>query len=192
MNRRRSLSLSLAAIGFAAALGGDARAEAPALRLSLGAAYLHESWTPSGGSPGAVFSGAGTSLELSIGKRVRPRLVVGALWQLVAVSDPTESYLGTTYAASGTDRFLDAVAAFADFYPNPQRGLRVGGSAGVLAATNVDRECCVSTYWGGVVSVRVGWEVFVARRWSVGAVAQVEGYRYPHGADNPRSPSAAL
>jgi hypothetical protein len=28
------------------------------------------------------------------------------------------------------------------------------------------------------VAVRVGYDWFVSRRWAVGAVAQVEGYRY--------------
>ena len=154
--------------------GGKSSPSGLFLRLSLGAAYLHESWNPSGGTPGAVFSGAGPSLELSIGKRVRPRLVVGGLWQFVAVSDPAESYRGTTSVAPGTDRFLDVVAAFADYYPSPRRGLHVGGSAGLLAASNLDRECCVSTYWGGALSVRVGYDVFFSRRWSLGALAQLE------------------
>ena len=162
------------------------------LRLSLGAVYLRESWNPSGSSPGAVFSGAGTSLELSIGKSVRPRLIVGGLWQLVAVTDPNESYLGTTYVAPGTDRFLDVVAAFADYYPNPRRGLHVGGSGGLLAASNLDRQCCISTHWGAALSVRVSYDVFFSRRWSVGALAQLEAYRYSSRESNVSSASNGL
>ena len=223
MNRPRSVSLAVAAVGFAAALGGSAWADARApdgssrpptptvatapsapadggtrspsgvfLRLSLGAAYLHESWNPSGGSPGAVFSGAGPSLELSIGKRVRPRLVVGGLWQFVAVSDPAESYRGTTYAAPGTDRFLNVVSAFADYYPSPRRGLHVGGSAGVLAASNFDRSCCLTTHWGAALSVRIGYDVFFSRRWSVGALAELEAYRYSSSEANISSASNGL
>ena len=223
MNRPRSVSRAVAAVGFAAALGGAAWADAPApdgssrpptpavatapgapadggkgspdgffLRLSLGGVYLHESWNPSGGSPGAVFSGAGTSLELSIGKRVRPRLVVGGLWQFVAVSDPTESYRGTTYVAPGSDRFLDVVSAFADYYPSPRRGLHVGGSAGVLAASILDRTCCLSTDWGAALAVRVGYDVFFSRRWSVGALAQLEAYRYSSGESGVSSTSNGL
>jgi hypothetical protein len=209
VSRPRSVSIAPAAVGVVAALCGVARAEVPAtdssgrppapavtrapsapgagkrshdgffLRLSLGAAYLHESWNPSGGSPGAVFGGGGTSLEASIGKSVRPGLVVGGLWQLVAVTDPNESYLGTTYVAPGTDRFLNVVAAFVDYYPNPRRGLHVGGSAGLLAASNLDRAYgTLTTGWGAAMSVRFGYEVFFSGRWSVGAFAQLEGYRY--------------
>ena len=128
-----------------------------------------------------MFSGAGPSLELSVGKRVRPRLVVGGLWQFVAVSDPAESYRGTTYVAAGTDRFRNVVAAFGDFYPSARRGLHVGGSVGVVVASNLERKCCVSTDWGGVVAARIGYDVFFSRRWAVGAVAQVEAYRYSSG-----------
>ena len=139
----------------------------------------------------AVFSGAGPSLELSIGKRVRPRLVVGGLWQFVAVSDPPV-VPGMTYVAPGTDRFLNVVAAFADYYPSPRRGLHVGGSAGVLAASNIDGDCCVRTHWGAALSVRVGYDVFFSRRWSVGALAQLEAYRYSSSEANVSSASNCL
>jgi hypothetical protein len=178
------LSIAAAAVGFVAIARGVSRAEVPAddrrffLRLSAGAAYLRESWSPAGSSPGAVFSGGGPSLELSLGRSVRPRLVVGGLWQLVGVSDPTESYLGTTYDSPGTARLLDVVAAFADYYPSPRRGFHVGGSAGLLAASNLDRACCLRTYWGAALSVRVGYDVFFSRRWSIGAFAELGAYRY--------------
>ena len=71
--------------------------------------------------------------------------------------------------------FSNVVSAFADYYPSPRRGLHVGGSAGVLAASNFDRSCCLSTYWGGALSVRIGYDVFFSRRWSVGALAQLGG-----------------
>jgi hypothetical protein len=154
VNRPGSFSIAAAAVGLFATLCGVARAEVAAadsrffLRVAPGAAYLHESWTPSGGAPGAVFSGGGASLEVSIGKSVRPRLVVGGLWQLVDVPDPNESYLGTTYVTPQTFRIFDVVSAFVDYTPNPRRGLHVGGSVGLLAASNLDRDCCLSTHWG--------------------------------------------
>lgn len=183
MNRPRSLSIPLTVVGLVAVLCGIARAEVPSpdrpspLRLSAGAAYLRESWSPSGNRAGAVFSGAGPSLELSIGKSVRPRLVVGGLWQFVGVLDPAESYMGTTTVVSGTGRFLDVFAGFADYTPNPRRGLHVGGSAGLLVATTLDRACCFTTSWGAALSVRAGYDLFVSRRWSIGALAQLEATR---------------
>ena len=195
MSRPEPLSIAAVAISLVAALCGAARAEAPAddhrlfLRLAPGVAYLHESWNPSGGGSGAVFSGAGPSLELSIGKSVRPRLVVGLLWALFALSEPNESFLGTTYVYPDTYRALDVVAAFADYAPNPRRGLRVGASVGAVAASNLERRCCLSTNWGPVVSVRVGYDIFFSRRWSASAFAQLEAYRYSSTQSNVSSTS---
>ena len=194
MSRFRSFALVAAAVALVAFACGVARAEVPVpdrrffVRLSGGAAYLRDSWNPSGNNPGAVFTGAGPSLDLSIGKSVRPRLVVGALWQLVNVNEPAESYLGVTYVAPRTERVLDIVAAFADYYPNPRRELHVGGGVGLLAASNIDRECCVSTRWGAALSVRVGYDFFFSRKWSIGALAQIEAYRYSSSEAN--TPSA--
>lgn len=149
------------------------------LRLSLGPVYLHESWSPTGGGAGATYGGWGTSLETSIGRSLRPGLIVGGRWQLVAVVDANETYLGTTSTASGTVRFLDVIAAFVDYYPNPRRGLHFGGTAGVVAATNLDEEYrAVATGWGVAISAQLGYEVFFSSRWSVGALAQLSAYRY--------------
>jgi len=149
------------------------------LRLSLGAVYLHESWSPAGGSPGAELGGGGTSLEAEVGKSVRPGLIVGGLWQLVEVTDPNESYLGTTYAVTQTYRVLDVVAGFVDYYPRRRGGLHLGGSAGLLAASDLDRQYgAITTSWGAALSVRGGYDVFFSSRWSVGALAQLAGYRY--------------
>ena len=212
---RRSL-IAASVVGFVAALCGVARAEAapsPAvtkaagtaaaggkrshdgffLRLSLGAVDLYESWSPSAGGSGAVFSGGGTSLETSIGKSLRPGLIVGGLWQFVAVTDPNEAYQGTTYVVSGTDRFLNVMAAFVDYYPNPRRGLHVGGSAGLLVNSNLDRAYwTVSTDVGAAISARVGYDVFFSSRWSVGAFAQLQGYRYSSSEANVSSTSSGL
>lgn len=209
MNRLRAVSLALGTVGLVVAIGGAGRAEVPQpsggsrpptatvtkapsappagkrshdgffLRLSLGAAYLHESWSPAGGSPGAEYGGGGTSFEAAIGKSVRPGLIVGGLWQLVAVTDPNESYLGTTYVVGATYRLLDVVAGFVDYYPRPRRGLHLGGSAGLLVASNIDLKYgALTTSGGAALSVRCGYDAFFSSRWSVGALAQLTGYRY--------------
>lgn len=149
------------------------------LRLSLGPVYLHESWSPSAGGAGATFGGWGTSLEASIGKSVRPGLIVGGRWQFAAVVDPNESYLGVTTAADETARFVDVVGAFVDYYPNPRRGLHLGGAVGVVIATNLDAGYhSHETSWGSAISAHVGYEVFFSSRWSVGTLAQLSVYQY--------------
>jgi hypothetical protein len=149
------------------------------LQLSLGPVYLHESWSPMGSGAGATFGGWGTSLETSIGKGIRPGLIVGGRWQFVAVVDPNESYLGSTYVADETARFLDVLAAFVDYYPNPRRGFHFGGTAGVVATSNLDAAYGAhKTSWGPALSAHLGYEVFFSSRWSVGALGQLSAYRY--------------
>jgi hypothetical protein len=149
------------------------------LRVSLGPAYLDESWSPSGGAAGATYAGWGTSLETSVGKSIRPGLILGGRWQFAAVVDPNESYLGATTVVGETARFLDVLGAFADYYPNPRRGLHLGGAAGVVIATNLDTGYHAhETSWGPAISAHVGYEVFFASSWSVGAQAQLLAYRY--------------
>jgi len=149
------------------------------VQLALGPVYLQESWSPTGGGAGATFGGWGTSLETSIGKGVRPGLIIGGRWQLVAVVDANESYEGTTYVAHDTARFLNVIAAFVDYYPNPRRGLHFGGTAGAVAASNLDAEYGAhATSWGVAISAHLGYEVFFTSRWSVGVLAQLSAYRY--------------
>ncbi len=149
------------------------------LRLALGTVYLHESWSPSGGGPGAVYGGWGTALDTSIGRTVRPGLAVGGRWQIAAVSDANESYRGSTYAVTQTVRLLDTIAIFVNDFPNPRRGFHFGGSVGVLAASNLDTFYrTVSTGWGAAVSGHLGYETFFSNRWSVGVLVSLAAYRY--------------
>lgn len=149
------------------------------LRLALGTVYLHESWSPKSGDPGAVYGGWGTALDTSIGRTLRPGFTVGGRWQFAAVVDANESYRGATYVAKQTARFLDTIAVFVDDFPNPRRGFHFGGSVGVLAASNFDTVYgTVSTGWGAAVSGHVGYETFFSNRWSVGVLAGLAAYRY--------------
>jgi hypothetical protein len=150
------------------------------LRLALGVVYLHESWSPSGSSPGASYGGAGTSLETSFGRSVlRSGLIVGGKWQLAAVVDPSESYHGATYATTATAWFFNVFAAFVDDYPKASGGFHFAGSVGLLAATNLDAAYGdTSTSWGAALSGHVGYEAFFSSRWSGGVIAQLSAYRY--------------
>ena len=148
------------------------------LQLSLGPAYLAESRSPTAGGPSETVGGWGTSLETSVGKRVRPGLVVGGRWQFAALVDPNDSYEGTPTAPDESARFLDVIGAFVDYYPNPRRGFHAGGSVGLLASTDLDAAYGAhTTSWGPALSAQVGYEVFFSSRWSVGAVAQLSAYR---------------
>ncbi len=210
---RRWASIGGAAIAFFAFLGAAApTAEAQSvpsttadgrvdkrgrgrlfLRLALGTVYLHESWSPSSGGPGAVYGGWGTALDTSLGRTVRPGLTVGGRWQIAAVSNANESYRGSTYAVSQTVRLLDTIAIFVNDFPNPRRGFHFGGSVGVLAASNLDTFYgTTSTGWGAAVSGHVGYEIFFSNRWSVGVLAGLAAYRYWNSEDGVSSTSNGL
>ena len=149
------------------------------MRLALGAAYLHESWSPHSGGPEAVYGGWGTALDASLGRVVRPGLSIGGRWQIVAVVDPNETYRGSTSTAAQTARFLNTIAAFADDFPGPRRRFHFGGSAGVLAASNLDASYgTLSTGWGAAISGHVGYETSISNRWSIGVLAALAVYRY--------------
>jgi hypothetical protein len=149
------------------------------LRLALGTAYLHESWSPHSGGPDATYDGWGTALDASIGRIVRPGLIVGGRWQIVAVVDANETYRGSTSTAAQTARFLDTIAVFVDDFPHPRRGFHFGGSAGVLAASNLDAFYgTLSTGWGAAISGHLGYETFFSNRWSIGVLAALAAYRY--------------
>ena len=152
------------------------------LRLALGTVYLHESWSPKSGGSGAVYGGWGTALDTSIGRTLRPGFTVGARWQFAAVVDANETYRGATYVSTQTVRFLDTIAIFVNDFPNPGRGFHLGGSVGVLAASNLDYGAygSFSTGWGAAVSGHVGYETFFSNRWSVGVLAGLAVYRYWH------------
>ena len=83
--RRRSCGFVVAALSLAGALlsgrQGLAESEGPDeprlfLRLATGPAFNHESWSPSGPSAGASYTGWAPVLAVAVGGRVRPRLVI--------------------------------------------------------------------------------------------------------------------
>jgi hypothetical protein len=148
------------------------------LRLSLGTTYLRESWNPSGGTPGTVYSGWGPSLETSVGKSIRPGLVLGGRWQFATVVDPNQSFAGGTYVVTQTARFVDIVSFFVDHYPDPRRGFHWGGSVGAVAITDLDAYFgTAANGWGAALAAHVGYERYFSSRWSVGVLGELNLYR---------------
>jgi hypothetical protein len=149
------------------------------LRLALGTVYLHESWAPTGAGTGASYSGWGPALETSVGRSLRPGLVVGGRWQLATFLDPNEAYGSASYAVAQTERFMNTAGAFVDDYPNPLRGLHFGGGLGVLVVTDLDSYSEThETSWGAALFGHLGYEIYFSNRWSVGGMAELSAYRY--------------
>jgi hypothetical protein len=192
---RRTLVLAVLAGGaFASAAAradeGGRVHQGRLVRIAAGAAYLHESWHPSGGTGDAVHTGWGPALDVTVGKFVRPRLVVAGNLAAAAIIDRDETTLGTTYKLDDTLHFVDTASALVDFYPDPSRGLHAGGALGIAAITEVDTHMGGSqTSWGPVVALHVGWERFVSRRCSAGAMLRLAVYHY--GTDTPPPDASA-
>jgi hypothetical protein len=184
---RRTLAVAVFACGAvasAAARGDDGGRihQGRVVRIAAGPAYLHESWSAATGD--AVHTGWGPALDLTVGKFVRPRLVLAGSIQATAIIDRDETTLGATYALDDTIHFVDTLAALVDFYPDPTRGMHAGGALGVAFVTEVDTHMGGSqTSWGPVAALHVGWERFVSRRWSAGGMFRLSLYHY--GTDTP-------
>jgi hypothetical protein len=149
------------------------------LRVATGVAYLRESWTPSGGSADAVHTGWGPALEVTVGKFVRPRLVLAGSLQLAGIIDRDETTLGTTYALEDTVHFVDTLSALADFYPDPLRGLHFGGSLGLAGITELDTHMGgTQTSFGFAAALHAGYERFISKRWSAGGLARLAFHHY--------------
>jgi len=196
MRDRSRRTLALAVFAYGAVTSGAAWGEEGGrvhqgriVRIAAGPTYLHESWHPSAGTGDAVHTGWGPALDVTVGKFVRPRLVLAGSVQAAAIIDRDETTLGMTYALDDTIHFVDTLAALVDFYPDPARGLHAGGALGLAFVTEVDTHMGGSqTSWGPVAALHVGWERFISRRWSAGGMFRLSLYHY--GTDTP-PPEAA-
>ena len=190
----------LGAVAIAAFVlsGPPARAEAEArneprlfLRLATGPAFNYESWSPSGGSPGASYRGWAPALDVAVGRRVRPRLVIAGDLQLAAVVDRAESYLGGSYQLTDTLHLLDSLSAIADYtlWRHPQ--FHCGGGLGLLVTTDVDTHMgSTAMNLGFALSVHAGYRRRLARAWSIGVMGRVTFYGF--GSQTPPPPASSL
>jgi len=156
------------------------------LRVGIGPGYARGHLdAPTGG--GATH-GVAISTQLAIGWTPRPGLVVGVGTFPMVVLAPR--YDGVD--AGG--QHVSATGPFVDYYPDPEGGLHL--QAGVLfAAGYLDGGARASHVGVGIgATAGVGYEVHVADRWSLGAIARVTGYRLAHVDDTLSvwSPAALL
>jgi hypothetical protein len=193
--RRRHRALVLAAAALLsrpARADGEPPAERPLfLSLAVGPAFCYESWSPDGGSPGASYTGWAPALDVAVGRRVRPRLVIAGDLQLASVVNRTESYLGGSYPLTDTLHFLDTLSAIADytFWRHPR--FHAGGGLGLLVMTEVDTHIgSATTNLGFALSVQAGYRRHLAGNWSVGVMGRLTFYRF--GSDTPPPSSTSI
>jgi hypothetical protein len=171
---------------------GDAASEPRLLvRLATGPAFAYERWSPAGGSPGASYTGWGPALDLTVGRRVRPRLVIAGELQLAMIVDRTESYLGGSYPLGETLHFLDSLSGIADYTLWRHPRFHVGGGIGLLVVTQVDAHMgSIATDLGFALSVHAGWERPLRRGWSVGVMGRLTYYGF--GSETPAPAASSL
>jgi hypothetical protein len=154
------------------------------VRVAAGPAYLHESWSSSDGGAGAVHTGWGPALDVTVAKFVRPRIAVGGSLQAAGIFNRDETTLGMTYTLDDTIHFVDTLAGLIDVYPDPARGLHAGGALGIVGVTEVDTHMgSTQTSFGFTGALHVGWERFVSRRGSAGGMLRLSFFHY--GSDTP-------
>jgi hypothetical protein len=163
------------------------------LRVGAGPAFNYESRSFSGGSPGASYTGWAPVVDVTVGRRVRPRLVIGGELQVAAVVDRTESYLGGSTPLTDTLHFLDSLSGIADYslwrYPR----VHVGGGIGLLVTTTVDTYMgSAGTDLGFALSIHAGSEWRLRRAWSIGVMGRLTFYGFGSETPAPASSSVGL
>ncbi len=187
--RRGACALALAAASIAGAptARGDADAPPPArvfLRLAVGAAFMRESWSPSTPDPGSVSTGWAPALELTVGRRLRPRWVVAGTLQLAGVIDRSQSFEGSDYSLPNTVHFVDTIGALVDRDLGGRHRWHAGAALGLVAASDLDTSFgSFETSWGLAASAHLGLEPLVRRGWRMGVEGRLTLYRY--GSDDP-------
>jgi hypothetical protein len=123
-------------------------------------------------------NGADVSTELAFGWAIRPGLVLGGGTFPMVV--PAPDYDGMD--AGG--QHVSATGPFVDYYLRPTGGLHVQGAllftAGYLDGSS-DRDSHIGVGYGGMAGV--GYDRYVSRTWSLGALVRVTAYRL-YGVDD--------
>jgi hypothetical protein len=160
------------------------------LRLGAGLAFVYESWSPDGPSPGSSATGWGPALVVTAGARVRPGLVIAGDLQLAGIINRTESYLGMSYDLVDTIHFVDTLGALLDWAPAKHPRLHLGVGLALAAVTDLDTDLGgVQTAYGVAIPLEAGYERAISARWAVGFTLRVTSYRVY--ADAPPPPSTS-
>jgi len=176
---------------FAARAGDDKppRPSSVFLRLAAGPAYMREgSHADGAGNSAADTFGWGPTLEVTVGRKLASRWVVAGSLQLTGIFNRGETFRGHTYELSSTAHLVDVVAALIDYRPNLRWKFHLGGSLGIVAASEIDTyNGATQTNWGVAASLHASQDLLRLRRWSMGVVARLTYYHY--GAADPAPPT---
>jgi len=140
------------------------------MRMSLGAGGLGARTTRSDGSVGFETGSGGTAFDFLLGGSPTPGLTLGGGFQFdVGQRDPDTGPDGEPRNAT-RDAFALA-GPFIDVFPDPRGGFHFGGMLGGAAlAHSESADSDPLTYRGVGGSLWLGYDWWVARQWSLGAM----------------------
>ncbi len=149
------------------------------LRLSTGFGGYREGIARSGERTSTTVSGIATSDELAVGGTPWPGLVVGAgLWSTSVLASRTHTRADEPEpdVARG-DASFTLIGPFFDYYFDPRRGLHLQAAVGIASVRGVRLDTAEldsdrSAVGVGVV-VGLGYDWWVSRQWSLGAIARL-------------------
>jgi hypothetical protein len=154
------------------------------LRMAAGLGGGHGSIsTDHSGVPNYGVGGAGLALNLWIGGTPWRGIAIGGMLSLQGMHDSNTIVEGQKTGA-GVQGNLGLLAPFIDVFPDPLRGLHVGGALGLAGfGTKADSHVLeddhgAKDYSGGGLggSAWVGYMGFVGPEWSLGGMLQLSGF----------------
>jgi hypothetical protein len=140
------------------------------LRMSLGAGGIGARTTRNDGSAGFETGSGGSAFDFMLGGSPMPGLTLGGGFQFdLGQRDPDTGPDGEPRSAT-RDAFV-LVGPFIDVYPSPRGGFHLGGMLGGAALAHSESDDADPlTYQGAGGSIWLGYDWWVARQWSLGAM----------------------
>jgi hypothetical protein len=149
----------------------------------LGASFESERSAELGGSVDGSFSKGTLALELAIGGTPAPGLVIGGMLNGSGTGDVTTADLRVNGARTADLNYRQAslgfLGPFVDYYIDAQLGWHLQGALGVSwlnlsEGRRGGNEIRSKTETGGLgFAVGAGWEGFIAKQWSMGALLRL-------------------
>ncbi len=155
------------------------------LRLSLGPGF--GTFSGQVGPNDSELDGSGVALSgnIMIGGTPAPGLVIGGA--TAGHTMPRPSYDGGPFVKGKPAASMGLLYGFVDYFPNPHRGLHLGGGAGLASFSYRESEDDgadqpISFGLGG--AAWIGYDFWVSKQWSLGIETRVLG-GHVSGRDDP-------
>ena len=168
------LSLA-AALGFASEAGAAEHThDGFYMQIHAGLGYYSMSAESAGSE--VSFSGVSFASAFQLGGSLAPGIVLGGSLVTDYVFSPSMS-INDTDVPDGfgpTSQYLFGIGPFIDFYPDPQGGLHFQGMVGFGGVeSSFEGDVSGNDPTGPMFGIGGGYEWWVGREWSIGAMARV-------------------